>query len=163
MSNWYWQESTVITTKVGDNWSRIEEALRLGLERSDASLFVVGCPTQDETTRDVIEKCQLEPAFDEAIEDELLYMLVAEGATCQKTTSPGNGPEGAHTIEQQPGTAPGLVVPVAVSGATTKIYAVPRSLRNERNGAGDHLAGLTTSLRCHLGHREQSLENMGSK
>ena len=42
-------------TKVGDNWGRIADSLRLALSRSDAVIVCGGLgPTQDDITRDVI-------------------------------------------------------------------------------------------------------------
>ena len=116
-------------TKVGDNWSRIEEALRLGLERSDAIIVCGGLgPTQDDITRDVIASVvNSELVFDEAIADRIRDMFRSRGRDMpENNLRQAMVPEGAHTIEQQPGTAPGLVVPVAVSGGDDKvIYAVP--------------------------------------
>ena len=115
--------------KVGDNWSRIEEALRLGLERSDAIIVCGGLgPTQDDITRDVIASVvNSELVFDEAIADRIRDMFRSRGRDMpENNLRQAMVPEGAHTIEQQPGTAPGLVVPVAVSGGDDKvIYAVP--------------------------------------
>ena len=55
--------------------------------------------------------------FDEAIADRIRDMFRSRGRDMpENNLRQAMVPEGAHTIEQQPGTAPGLVVPVAVSG-----------------------------------------------
>ena len=61
---------------------------------------------------------------------------------------PSNSPRRAHN-EQQP--EPLLAV---VPRGTTKLYTVLVSLRNERNGARDHLAGSAASV-SYIGNREQ--------
>ena len=104
-------------TKVGDNWSRIEEALRLGLERSDAIIVCGGLgPTQDDITREVIASVvNSNLVLDEVIADRIREMFRSRGRDMpENNLRQAMVPEGAHTIEQQPGTAPGLVVPVAI-------------------------------------------------
>ena len=60
-------------TKVGDNWTRIEEAVRLGLERSDAVIMCGGLgPTQDDITREVIASVvEANLVLDEGIADRI--------------------------------------------------------------------------------------------
>src|SRR5512144_439038 len=42
-------------TTVGDNWGRIEAALRLAMDRADAIIMTGGLgPTEDDLTRDVL-------------------------------------------------------------------------------------------------------------
>ena len=116
-------------TKVGDNWSRIEEALKLGLERSDAIIVCGGLgPTQDDITRDVIaDVVKSDLVLDDAIADRIRDMFRSRGRDMpDNNLRQAMVPEGARTMDQQPGTAPGLVVPVPVSGGDDKvIYAVP--------------------------------------
>ena len=116
-------------TKVGDNWQRIEESVRLGLERSDAVIMCGGLgPTQDDITRDVIASVTgSELVFDNDIADRIREMFRSRGRDMpDNNLRQAMVPYGARPIEQQPGTAPGLVVPVASSGGGEKvIYAVP--------------------------------------
>ena len=116
-------------TKVGDNWQRIEESGRLGLERSDAVIMCGGWgPTQDDITRDVIASVTgSELVFDNDIADRIREMFRSRGRDMpDNNLRQAMVPHGARPIEQQPGTAPGLVVPVASSGGGEKvIYAVP--------------------------------------
>jgi len=116
-------------TKVGDNWRRIEEAVQLGLERSDAIIMCGGLgPTQDDITREVIASVvQSELILDERIAERIREMFRTRGREMpENNLRQAMVPEGARTMEQQPGTAPGLVVPVqGPDGSTKIIYAVP--------------------------------------
>ncbi|MFL3020367.1 MAG: molybdopterin-binding protein, partial [Candidatus Poriferisodalaceae bacterium] len=116
-------------TKVGDNWTRIEEAVRLGLERSDAVIMCGGLgPTQDDITREVIASVvEANLVLDEGIADRIREMFKARGREMpENNLRQAMVPEGARTMAQQPGTAPGLVVPVeAANGDQKVIYAVP--------------------------------------
>jgi nicotinamide-nucleotide amidase len=116
-------------TKVGDNWSRIENAVRIGLKRSDAVVMCGGLgPTQDDITRDVIAGLVgSELVLDEAIAERIRTMFKSRGREMpQNNLRQAMVPEGALPIPQQPGTAPGLVVPVPTEDGKQKvIYAVP--------------------------------------
>ena len=116
-------------TKVGDNWDRIESAVRLGLERSDAVVMCGGLgPTQDDITRDVIAGLVgSELVLDETIAERIRTMFKSRGREMpQNNLRQAMVPEGALPIPQQPGTAPGLVVPVPTEDGNQKvIYAVP--------------------------------------
>ncbi|MDP7068243.1 MAG: CinA family nicotinamide mononucleotide deamidase-related protein [Acidimicrobiales bacterium] len=116
-------------TKVGDNWSRIEEALQLGIERSDAIIVCGGLgPTQDDITREVIaDVVKSDLVLDDVIAERIRGMFRSRGRDMpENNLRQAMVPEGAQTMEQQPGTAPGLVVPVPVSDGDDKvIYAVP--------------------------------------
>jgi nicotinamide-nucleotide amidase len=111
-------------TRVGDNWDRIAQVLRIALDRSDAVIVCGGLgPTQDDITRDVIAQVmgvELEP--DPEVEARIRAMFAARGREM-----PANNlrqalvPVGATVMAQQPGTAPGLICPVGEK----VIYAVP--------------------------------------
>lgn len=117
-------------TKVGDNPARIEEVLRHALSRSDAVICCGGLgPTQDDLTRDVIATVMgVEMETDDAIAAKIEQMFASRGRTM-----PANNlrqamvPVGARTMDQQPGTAPGLVCPIPAEpgGQEKVIYAVP--------------------------------------
>ena len=116
-------------TKVGDNWDRIEDAVRLGLERSDAVIMCGGLgPTQDDITRDVIARVMgTELVMDDVIADRIRAMFESRGRTMpENNLRQALVPVGATTIPQQPGTAPGLVAPITQPDGSEKvIYAVP--------------------------------------
>jgi len=113
-----------LQTKVGDNHKRIVEALRDALERSDAVIMCGGLgPTQDDLTREAIaEVMGVSFARDPTIADAIRRRFESRGRDMpQNNLKQADVPDGAHTIAQMPGTAPGLVCPVG----NKVIYAVP--------------------------------------
>ncbi len=116
-------------TKVGDNWDRIEDAVRLGLERSDAVIMCGGLgPTQDDITRDVIARVMgSDLVMDDVIAARIRAMFESRGRPMpENNLRQAMVPVGASTIPQQPGTAPGLVAPIPQpDGGEKVIYAVP--------------------------------------
>ena len=114
--------------KVGDNPARIASALRTALDRSDAVLVCGGLgPTQDDITRDVIaEVMGVELRTDPEIEDRIRAMFGSRGRDMPTNNlRQAEVPEGAWTMAQQPGTAPGLVCPIGDPTDGQVIYAVP--------------------------------------
>lgn len=124
---------THFQTKVGDNVARIVEAINDALDRSDAVICCGGLgPTQDDLTRQAIAQVLgVELVFDADKADLIRHMFGSRGRDM-----PDNNllqafrPDGSTFIEQQPGTAPGLVAPVGrtdADGNTVEkvIYAVP--------------------------------------
>lgn len=115
-------------TKVGDNRRRIRESLELALSRSDAVICCGGLgPTQDDVTREVIaEVMGVELELNDALADRIRRMFLSRGREM-----PANNlrqamvPRGASAIDEQPGTAPGLVCPMNYAGDERVIYAVP--------------------------------------
>ena len=106
-------------TKVGDNWQRIEESVRLGLERSDAVIMCGGLgPTQDDITRDVIASVTgSELVFDNDIADRIREMFRSRGRDMpDNNLRQALEPYGERPIVLQTGTAHGLVVAVGSSG-----------------------------------------------
>jgi nicotinamide-nucleotide amidase len=120
-------------TKVGDNLDRVVSCLELALERSDAVICCGGLgPTQDDLTREAIASVMGVPLeSDEAMEDKILHMFGGRGRSMPANNlRQAQRPVGASFIEQQPGTAPGLVCPVSRPGpdgdpVDKVIYAVP--------------------------------------
>ncbi len=111
-------------TKVGDNPERIESALRLALDRSDAVVVCGGLgPTQDDITRDIIARVMgVELELDDTIAERISTMFTSRGREMPANNyRQAEVPVGARTMDQQPGTAPGLVCPVG----DKVIYAVP--------------------------------------
>ena len=129
-------------TKVGDNPARIQAVLAQALDRSDAVICCGGLgPTQDDLTRDVIaDLLGVELELDEAIADRIRLMFTSRGRTMpENNLRQAMVPAGSRIMDQQPGTAPGLVCPVpdgplgngegeygsAEAGTDRVIYAVP--------------------------------------
>jgi nicotinamide-nucleotide amidase len=120
-------------TKVGDNLDRIVSCLELALERSDAVICCGGLgPTQDDLTREAIAAVLGVPLeSDEEKEEQILHMFAGRGRSMPANNlRQAQKPVGALFIEQQPGTAPGLVCPVWRPGPDGEpvekvIYAVP--------------------------------------
>jgi len=123
---------SLFQTKVGDNAERIESALELALSRSEAVIVCGGLgPTQDDITRDVIADLMgVDLVRDDAIASLIESMFAARARPMpQNNLRQADVPVGASTMEQQPGTAPGLVCPIGEineRGFSAKvIYAVP--------------------------------------
>jgi nicotinamide-nucleotide amidase len=114
--------------KVGDNATRIADTLRAALARSDAVLVCGGLgPTQDDITRDVIaEVMGVELVTDPEIEERIRAMFGSRGRDMPANNlRQAQVPVGARTMDQQPGTAPGLICPVGDPETGQVIYAVP--------------------------------------
>lgn len=110
--------------KVGDNFDRMEDCIRLALERNDAVICCGGLgPTQDDITRNVLAKIMgAELVRDDAIGERIRKMFESRGRTMSENNLlQADVPVGATIIPQMPGTAPGLVCPVG----DKVIYAVP--------------------------------------
>lgn len=109
---------------VGDNQPRIVAALREALERADAVICCGGLgPTQDDLTRFAIaEVMGVGLELDDVLAERIAAMFASRGRHM-----PANNylqaevPQGAWPMDQQPGTAAGLVCPVG----DKVIYAVP--------------------------------------
>ncbi|MGI9523643.1 MAG: CinA family nicotinamide mononucleotide deamidase-related protein, partial [Hyphomicrobiaceae bacterium] len=117
--------------KVGDNFKRIEAALRTALERSDAVICCGGLgPTQDDITRDVLAHILGNGMKrDEEIAAEIQRRFERRGRTMSANNlRQADVPVGARIIAQMPGTAPGLVCPIGGK----VIYAVPGVPREMR-------------------------------
>ncbi len=110
--------------KVGDNFARMETAIREALARSDAVICCGGLgPTQDDITREVIAAIMgVSLVRDEEVVARIRAMFEDRGrAMSDNNKRQADIPEGATLIAQMPGTAPGLVCPVG----DKVIYAVP--------------------------------------
>ena len=111
-------------TKVGDNLGRMIESIRLGLERSDAVITCGGLgPTQDDITREAIAEIMgVSMTRMPEIGDKIRAMFESRGRVMtENNLRQADVPDGATTIAEMPGTAPGLVCPVG----DKVIYAVP--------------------------------------
>ena len=113
-----------IRTIVGDNVGRIAGVLRVALERSDTVILCGGLgPTPDDVTREAVAEVMGVPLRRDS---ELVERLRARFTERGRPMSPSNErqadvPEGATTIPQHQGTAPGLICPIGEK----VVYAVP--------------------------------------
>ena len=111
-------------TKVGDNFARMEAAIRQALERSEAVICCGGLgPTQDDITRDVIANIMgVRLRRDEAVVEKIRQMFESRGRVmADNNRRQADVPLGASLIPEMPGTAPGLVCPIG----DKVIYALP--------------------------------------
>ena len=110
--------------KVGDNRTRIADTIRRALTRSDAVILCGGLgPTQDDITREAIaEVMGVALVRDRAMGEKIRRGFEARGRQfTENNLRQADCPAGAAFIPEMPGTAPGLVCPVAEQ----VIYAVP--------------------------------------
>ena len=121
---------------VGDHPGRIAEALRLAASRADAVIVCGGLgPTPDDITREVMaEVMGVDLVHDPQIEARIAAMVAARGRTMPVSNlRQAAVPEGARTIAQQPGTAPGLVC--TLGGVPCYLVpGVPREMREMVSG-----------------------------
>ena len=112
-------------TVVGDNEQRIAEAVREALGRADAVILTGGLgPTQDDVTREALAAVVgvalvRQPELETWLRERFGRMGVQRMA--EMNLRQADVPEGARTIDNPRGTAPGLIV--EVSGRP--VYAVP--------------------------------------
>ncbi|HEV8650879.1 MAG TPA: competence/damage-inducible protein A [Actinomycetes bacterium] len=112
-------------TAVGDNEARIADTIREALARADAVIVTGGLgPTQDDVTRDAIAavagvRLVRDPAIERWLEERFARFGVRRMATMNLRQA--DVPEGARTIENPRGTAPGLIVEIGGK----PVYAVP--------------------------------------
>jgi len=110
--------------KVGDNIERIVTTLRSSLQRAEAIICCGGLgPTQDDITREAIAKVMgTTLQSNKHIENKIRKMFASRGRSMpQNNLRQALVPVGATAIEDQPGTAPGLICPID----DKVIYAVP--------------------------------------
>ena len=111
-------------TKVGDNLGRMVSTIQLALSRSDAVIVCGGLgPTQDDITREAIAQVMgVSLIRHDDIGEHIRRLFESRGREfTQNNLRQADVPEGATTIAEMPGTAPGLVCPVE----DKVIYAVP--------------------------------------
>jgi nicotinamide-nucleotide amidase len=112
-------------TVVGDNEARIAEALREALARADAVIVTGGLgPTQDDVTREAVAAVAGVPLRRRAeLETWLRERFAAVGVPrmAEMNLRQADVPEGARTIDNPLGTAPGLIIELGGK----PLYAVP--------------------------------------
>jgi nicotinamide-nucleotide amidase len=109
---------------VGDNHERMVLAFRTALARSDGLIVCGGLgPTHDDITREAIAEVMNVPLRrEESVVSAIRDMFVSRGrAMPDSNLRQADVPDGATTIPQTTGTAPGLICPLG----RKVIYAVP--------------------------------------
>ncbi|HEY8556695.1 MAG TPA: competence/damage-inducible protein A, partial [Actinomycetes bacterium] len=112
-------------TVVGDNTSRIADTVREALGRADAVILTGGLgPTQDDVTRDALAEVAgvalvRQPELEAWLRERFGRMGVRRMA--EMNLRQADVPEGARTIDNPRGTAPGLIM--EIDGKP--VYAVP--------------------------------------
>ncbi len=123
--------------KVGDNFERMVECIRHALSRADAVITCGGLgPTQDDITREAIAEVLGVPLVRQPeIGERIRHMFESRGRVMpENNLRQAEVPQGATTIAEQPGTAPGLICPIG----DKVIYAVPgvpHEMRTMFNGS----------------------------
>jgi nicotinamide-nucleotide amidase len=112
-------------TVVGDNEGRIADTIREALGRADAVIVTGGLgPTQDDVTREALAAVAgvplvRRPELEQWLRDRFGRMGVQRMA--EMNLRQADAPEGARTIDNPRGTAPGLILEIGGKPA----YAVP--------------------------------------
>ena len=145
-------------TKVGDNATRIADALRIALGRSDAVIVCGGLgPTHDDITREAIADVMgVELVPDAAVADFIRELFASRGRVmAENNLRQALVPVGATIIPQTRGTAPGLICPVGDKVAYL-VPGVPHEMKDMmqravlpdlRRRAGDTGAIVSRTLR----------------
>ena len=100
-------------TVVGDNVDRLTQTLQMALERSDIVILGGGLgPTQDDLTKEVTAKVLgLNLVKDAHTEERIREYLESRGFTVTENNwKQALAPEGAIIIDNENGTAPGLII-----------------------------------------------------
>jgi nicotinamide-nucleotide amidase len=119
---------SLLQLKVGDNLDRMIAVLRGALVDADALIVCGGLgPTHDDVTREAIAAVMgVDLVHDETIAEVIRGLFAARGRTmAANNLRQALVPAGASIIPQTRGTAPGLICPVTIDGATKVVYAVP--------------------------------------
>ncbi len=157
-------------TTVGDNLERMVSSIRLGLARSDAVILCGGLgPTQDDITREALaEVMGAALVRHPEIGERIRAMFAARGRDMpDNNLRQADVPEGATLIAEMPGTAPGLVCPIA-DKVMYAVPGVPHEMREMLAGTVipdlQKRAGLAAVIRSRVlrtwGHSESGLAEM---
>jgi nicotinamide-nucleotide amidase len=112
-------------TVVGDNEQRIADTIREALGRADAVVLTGGLgPTQDDVTREALAavagvRLVRQPELEQWLRERFARMSIQRMA--EMNLRQADVPEGARTIDNPRGTAPGLILEIDAK----PVYAVP--------------------------------------
>jgi len=115
------------TSTVGDDLSRIEEVLREAIQRSSIVITTGGLgPTEDDLTREGVAKVfQLPLVFQPHLMEQIEAMFKSRGfRMAENNQKQAYIPEGAISIENPKGTAPGFIMEYP-KGSIISIPGVP--------------------------------------
>ena len=115
------------TSTVGDDLSRIEEVLREAIQRSSIVITTGGLgPTEDDLTREGVAKVfQLPLVFQPHLMEQIEAMFKSRGfRMAENNQKQAYIPEGAISIENPKGTAPGFIMEY-LKGSIISIPGVP--------------------------------------
>lgn len=110
--------SVYYQTVVGDNEERMEEVIKTALDRSDIVILTGGLgPTQDDLTKETVSRVMGFPLIEDAHTKEMIlkYMEQYKNNNSERRITENNFkqalvPQGALILDNQNGTAPGLIL-----------------------------------------------------
>ncbi len=139
-------------TVVGDHPGRMAEAMRLGLERSDAVIITGGLgPTDDDICMEIAAEVAGEAlVFDEAAWETISQYFDRQGREAtENNRKQAFRPKNAISIPNNNGTAPGAIVPVEVREKTSYLILLPGPPRENAPMFDDFVAPFLTAHRQH--------------
>ncbi|NLN96971.1 MAG: competence/damage-inducible protein A [Eubacteriaceae bacterium] len=113
-------------TTIGDNYERGRAVLKAALQRSDLIIFTGGLgPTQDDMTKEMVaDTLNLELLKVQKIEKQLIdYFKKRNYPITENNFKQAYVPEGAETLPNDNGTAPGIYIHLEETGQ--KIFLLP--------------------------------------
>ena len=152
------------SVRVGDNLTRMVEAIEVGLERSDLVVTTGGLgPTDDDMTREAIAAVVGEtPEVDPALERALVAWFEATGRTMPEQNRKQAWRVPSATILANPnGTAPGWLVRFERDGVPKAVAALPGPPRELKPMVHDELAAHLTFPTSHLWKRTFKVGQLG--
>ncbi len=152
------------SVRVGDNLTRMVEAIEVGLERSDLVVTTGGLgPTDDDMTREAIAAVVGEtPEVDPALEGALVAWFEATGRTMPEQNRKQAWRVPSATILANPnGTAPGWLVRFERGGVPKAVAALPGPPRELKPMVHDELAAHLTFPTSHLWKRTFKVGQLG--
>lgn len=152
------------SVRVGDNLTRMVEAIEVGLEHSDLVVTTGGLgPTDDDMTREAIAAVVGEtPEVDPSLEGALLAWFEATGRTMSEQNRKQAWRVPSATILPNPnGTAPGWLVRFERHGVPKAVAALPGPPRELKPMVHDELAPRLSFPTSHLWKRTFKVGQLG--
>ena len=118
------------THVVGDNPTRLDEALRLSLSRSDLVITTGGLgPTDDDLTKDVVSRVTGAPLEEHAQSMARLREYFGERVMTPNQLKQAFLPRGSTVFQNETGTAPGCAVPAGKGKCVILLPGPPNELQ----------------------------------